>query len=441
MSHIWNILKKPVSHMTAAFLCLLMLLTCVPATAMADVASDSNVLHTADIVILRDGPSVSKSPSGETVDVDGSCSFIAKASGATKMQWKFTDPSGKVYTAAQAKAALKGLRIKGDTSEKVILSHIPAEMSGWKIFCVFSNSAGKTAETKKATIKVRQPKPVITKNPGGETVDADGKASFIAKADNDTEITWYLIKGKTKVKAKDATKKFSGLKVSGSSEEKLLLTNIPASLDGWQVYAVFANDAGSVESAKATIKVNVKATPKPTTNPIPVAEDGDQPDTPQAPGNIPTMDDEPLADGEDSTAVHEHSFAAQWTSNENGHFHVCECGETSELVPHEMTFKTIAKATKKLTGKEIGTCSVCGFQVERDIPVVASSGPSTGLVILMIVLILVILGIMGIFGYGYYRTLQRRKRRSRHTEEAMYEEDYPKENDFEDDGYYDEEDR
>lgn len=126
------------------------------------------------------------------------------------------------------------------------------------------------------TVKEKTPssKPKITKHPTGEDVLTGGGCSFIARADGADSITWYLVSGdgNTTLKAKDAPKTHAGLKVSGSSEEKLKLSKIPASLDGWKAYAVFKNSVGSATTHKADINVTdaVKTvTPEPAT-PVPV---------------------------------------------------------------------------------------------------------------------------------------------------------------------------
>lgn len=79
----------------------------------------------------------------------------------------------------------------------------------------------------------------ITKHPTGETVAEGGSCSFIARADNDEFRHWYFTKDGKVVDADDAMAYFPGLSLSGTTAEKLKLSNIPASLNGWSVYCVF----------------------------------------------------------------------------------------------------------------------------------------------------------------------------------------------------------
>lgn len=363
-------------------------------------------------------PTVSKSPSDETVATGGSCSFIARADVETHIDWYFNDTKGKEYSCSEAKNALKGLRLKGERDEKIILSRIPAEMDGWKIFCVFTNDSAQSTETKKATIHVTKAPPSVTKSPSGETVTENGSCSFIARADGADTITWYLTDGKNNVAAKSAAKKFSGLSVSGSSEEKLKLSNIPLSLNGWKVYAEFENEAGKVQSDKAAVNVTANApaaTEAPVTTPEPPA-DGPDPDIGE-PAEDPGTDEPAEAPGEE----HVHTFGLNWSYDEDGHFHECECGEHADDEAHDMLWQVLKKPTKKVPGQRVGLCSVCGFSVTESIPVSEASGTKTLLIVLLIVCAVLLVGcavFLGLYLYREYQKKKRIERRRRLREEA-----------------------
>ena len=146
----------------------------------------------------------------------------------------------------------------------------------------------------------------ITKHPTGETVNEGGSCSFIARADNDDSRHWFFTKNGVVVDASDASGQFPGLSVSGTTKEKLKLSHIPASMNGWSAYCVFygndstatSNKAGIVvlanEStaapavseapAPATPKV-IDTTPQPVDEPDPIdePEPSDEPDVTEAP--------------------------------------------------------------------------------------------------------------------------------------------------------------
>lgn len=118
---------------------------------------------------------------------------------------------------------------------------------------------------------------VVTKSPTGEHVEAGDSAKFVARANNAERIVWRLVSHDTTntVQCTDAGDFFPGLQVSGLGTETLILSNIPASLDGWRVEAQFWSGNKHVESYGAEITIvdqngiairtqNVAPTPAPT---------------------------------------------------------------------------------------------------------------------------------------------------------------------------------
>ena len=194
----------------------------------------------------------------------------------------------------------------------------------------------------------------ITKSPENENVKPGGTASFITQAVNYTSCKWYLSKDGETVEADRAEERFPGLKVAGDGTEKLILSAIPKSLDGWSVYCVFKGAAGSVSTSKARLHVSDSAKPKPTR--IPAA----------AVTQSPVVTLVPTAEPMQTAAPHVHSFSAQWKSDDTRHWQECECGEKVNLADHVVAEWTIAaEATKEQDGIDEGTCAVCGRTVRR----------------------------------------------------------------------------
>lgn len=114
----------------------------------------------------------------------------------------------------------------------------------------------------------------ITKQPTGETVEAGGRAAFVARAENYDKFVWRLVSPDTTntIPAADAPAYFSGLKVSGTDSEKLVLENIPESLDGWKAECKFIAADGKtfVCTNGAVIKVNKAELKRPTISSQPV---------------------------------------------------------------------------------------------------------------------------------------------------------------------------
>ena len=96
----------------------------------------------------------------------------------------------------------------------------------------------------------------VYKHPYGENVTAGGKAMYIAKACNATNITWYIADKdeKTIYKLDEAPEHFTGLEiVYNSTKEEVTLKNIPEEMNGWKVQAEFEGEGGPVYSKTAVI--------------------------------------------------------------------------------------------------------------------------------------------------------------------------------------------
>ena len=173
------------------------------------------------------------------------------------------------------------------------------------------------------------PKPVVTKHPTGETVDEGGSAVFIARADNATEIIWRIVSNDTTntVQAADAPAYF-GCIVNGLGTEQLVIGNIPASMDGWRVEAMFKGPGGVAFSNGALIRVNGVTVKAPTISAQP------QPLS--------------LAAGETGTlsvsaAAVEGTLSFQWYSNSansNQHGNAIEGATQATFSPEEKTGTT-----------------------------------------------------------------------------------------------------
>lgn len=100
--------------------------------------------------------------------------------------------------------------------------------------------------------------PEITKSPTTETVTEGEEAYFVAHANNYNYIDWYIVKAdhSYRMPAASASRNFPGLSVSGEGTTALLLSNIPLSMDGWCVEAVFTGNGGSATTNHCYINVN-----------------------------------------------------------------------------------------------------------------------------------------------------------------------------------------
>lgn len=67
----------------------------------------------------------------------------------------------------------------------------------------------------------------------------------------------------------------------------------------------------------------------------------------------------------------EHVFGEEFKNDANNHWKECDCGAKAENAAHTFDWKVTKEATETEKGAKEGTCSVCGYKVEEEIPVVA----------------------------------------------------------------------
>ncbi len=100
---------------------------------------------------------VTKEPMTEYVDPGGDCWFIAKAVNAIRAEWHFLSPNGKEdYKYDEVGALFPGLQVIDGDTDSLQLKNIPQEMTGWKVYCRFSNGID-VAETTWAEVRVEPP--------------------------------------------------------------------------------------------------------------------------------------------------------------------------------------------------------------------------------------------------------------------------------------------
>ena len=112
----------------------------------------------------------------------------------------------------------------------------------------------------------------ITKHPTGETVKPGGKATFIARADGASAFQWRIVRNDGSngfYRADEAPSYINGLQVYGANTDTLVLSNIPASMNGMSVICVFYSDTARTQyqiTNSARITVN-SPSPTPTVAP------------------------------------------------------------------------------------------------------------------------------------------------------------------------------
>lgn len=223
--------------------------------------------------------------------------------------------------------------------------------------------------------------PTIIKHPGAETVTEGGWASFVSTATYANEYKWSLMdpSGRS-IACSEVNTKFPNVSVNGDGTGKIIIYNIPLEMDGWKAVCQFTGPGGSVRSNGALITVNADPTkPSPSPSPSPSPEATEEPDE------------------------HEHDFSVDWSSDEESHWHQCDCGELADKAGHSFEWTVSRAATQQQPGEERGICRVCKYESTREVSyqeeepgdnAVSSVDFTTFKLVLYAVLGLIILGLV-----------------------------------------------
>lgn len=116
----------------------------------------------------------------ETVEVGGSATFVANATGWAWCAWRFLSPDGKTEVIFDVTAdKFPGLTITGGNSTTMYLTNIPMELNGWKAVCLFSSATNLWTYTDGTAVITVNAAATPTPSP---TPGADGNAG----ADSDS---------------------------------------------------------------------------------------------------------------------------------------------------------------------------------------------------------------------------------------------------------------
>jgi hypothetical protein len=247
----------------------------------------------------------------------------------------------------------------------------------------------------------------VYKNPTGETIDPGGWASFVVSGGYVQDYQWCIrtpdkrhwytldeAKSEaTVVEGAHVPKDFLQVTWTGEDTDRLVLSNIPADMDGYYVFCRLSsyNQISWTPSGDAKITVN-QPTPKPTPEPTPEPTPSPTPEPTPEPTPSPTPEpspepseepsptpepteepsptpESPLAPGEEGKHKHTAAADAPWLSDENDHWQVCEdCGKAANKAEHDMVWTEKRPAAVGAAGEEEGVCSVCGYTAVREIP-------------------------------------------------------------------------
>ena len=104
--------------------------------------------------VVTENIEITKSPTGERVEVGGTAKFVARANNSDKIVWRLVsnDTTNTVHC-SDAAEYFPGLQVSGLETETLILSNIPRTLDGWRVEAQFWNGS-KHAESYGAEITI-----------------------------------------------------------------------------------------------------------------------------------------------------------------------------------------------------------------------------------------------------------------------------------------------
>ncbi len=228
----------------------------------------------------------------------------------------------------------------------------------------------------------------VYKHPTGETVEPGGWASFVTSGGYVQDFEWCLMtpdrqhrftlkEAREEAQVVSRTplvpKDFLDMTFSGEFSDSLVLNNIPADMNGWYVYCrLYSYNRVTWTNTNPALVTVLQPSPTPAPTPEPTPEPTEEPSpTPEAsPSPSPEVSPSPTPE------VHEHEPAAEWSMDEQFHWHACSgCEELLDKAEHEMIWKETRPAALGAAGEEEGECTVCGYKTTRVIPALEPEVP------------------------------------------------------------------
>ena len=281
-------MKKTISMLLA-----LLLVFALGATAFATEGDTPTETPAPTAAPTGPAPTVTKSPTGETVDEGGYAVFIARADNYTEIIWRIVSNDTTNTVQAADAPAYFGCQVYGLGTEQLEISNITAAMDGWRVEAMFKGPGG-VAFSNGALIRVNGvtiKAPTISAQPQGLSL-ASGQTGTLTVSAATTEGTlrfqWY---------SNTANSNQGGTAIEGATEA----TYTPAEITGTTYYYVAVSSVVNGRASDPVLSGAVAVTYAAPAATDPDAEPAES-ETPSTPAPLvpvvdtPTDDPEPTPD-------------------------------------------------------------------------------------------------------------------------------------------------
>ena len=208
--------------------------------------------------------------------------------------------------------------------------------------------------------------PTIYKNPGNETVDEGGWASFVVSGSYVRDYEWAVVapNGNGVIPVERLKDSYSSMEYTGNNSPKLNLYHIPYELNGWKVVCDFigAGDGNVTRSQPAVLTVNPTVSRAPA-SPSPSVAVSPAPSSSVSPVDVTS----PVTTSEEeAAAAAEHSYSDTWSYDARGHWHESLDGSAAaDEALHSFVWTEIQPETETQGSVEQGVCDVCGYTATK----------------------------------------------------------------------------
>ena len=288
--------------------------------------------------------------------------------------------------------------------------------------------------------------PTIIKQPGNETVDLGGTASYVVTGLYTRSYQWHFVNPGTYEDFSVDALNAQGVTTSEDGKNKIIIYNVPAYMDGWHVYVKFIGASwaskdsnyallkvrGAAEylaehpeegmgyfaaeaEAKAQAEAEAEAAAQAEAEAQAAAEaeaEAEAAAQAEAEAKAQAEAEAEAARAEAKAKAHQHSFPEEWSYDDQKHWLECECGERTGEAAHDIVWITEQRPGIRRPGLERGKCSVCDFEVTRDLP--ASTGDFLRVTVIGIAALTLLTLIVLAVDSARARRRRRKKRKAKH---------------------------
>ena len=297
------------------------------------------------------------------LDDPGSITVATSTSGCYIIGAGWYDSSGQLVSDSFRPETYTLIINIGAADGCVIAGDVACYLNNSAVTCSVDPSGKSAVLTRDYTAAVWAP--TIYKNPGNETVDEGGWASFVVSAGYATDYEWSLVNetGTGTIPVDKLKNSYSAIEVKGNHSPKLNLYHIPYELNGWKVVCDFIGaGSGNVKRSQPATLTVIPTVSRASVTPAPTPEPAISPE----PTTVPVSVTAPVTTSDQEPEPVSGQYSDIWSFDARGHWHdSLTGGPAADEALHSFIWTEIRPESSSEAGQEEGVCSVCGYTSTR----------------------------------------------------------------------------